>query len=191
MRFQYAVVAALYRQAGNQDEALKKMEIAEEAMRTLIKENPWFAMMEINQTVGRQLALDDFEGVKRLTALTPPEFWLHIAEQVVTRVLSSGDVESAEDIAKRVLSRKSGFASPRLGDRNQFISCFIEAGEMGVALEIEKTGQVSQRTASACEAAGRAMIQKDRGRLLKTSPWKNEIGAFQRVYLSLGAASMH
>ena len=70
------------------------------------------------------------------------------------------------------------------------ISCFIEAEETHAAHELVKSSKPFELTAAACENAGRVMIQTDRRQLLQTSKWRNDIGAFQRAYLSIGAAIM-
>ena len=61
---------------------------------------------------------------------------------------------------------------------------------MQVAHELIKTSEQVEITAPACESAGKTMIKTDRERLLRTSKWRNDIGAFQRAHLSIGAALM-
>ena len=108
----------------------------------------------------------------------------------MSKVLSSGDVGGAEKIARQALSAKTGLDNLFVSDQSEVISCFIEAGETQSAHDLVKTSEPVDITAAACEDAGRAMIKTDRGQLLRTSKWRNDIGAFQRAHLSIGVALM-
>ena len=188
LRLGYAYVAALYRKAGKQDEARKATEIAGEAIQTIVRENGFVAMLELSNVYHLQIRMDDIDGLKGSTAVTDPRLWLMLADPIVCKVLSSGDVDGAKNIARRALSTKTGFGSLSGSDRSEVISCFIECGETQAAHELVKASELAELTAAACENAGRAMMKTDRGQLLRTSKWKNGIGAFQRAYLSIGAA---
>lgn len=134
-----------------------------------------------------QMRVDDIEGLRCSTAATHPRIWLPFSDSIVAKVLSSGDVESAKKIAWRALGAQ---AASCINKRSDIISKFIEAGEMQVAHELIKTSEQVEITALACESAGRVMIKMDHERLLRTSKWRNDIGAFQRAHLSIGAALM-
>ena len=137
-----------------------------------------------------QMRVDDIEGLRCSTAATHPRIWLPFSDSIVAKVLSSGDVESAKKIAWRALGAQAGSAASCINERSDIISKFIEAGEMQVAHELIKTSEQVEITAPACESAGKTMIKTDRERLLRTSKWRNDIGAFQRAHLSIGAALM-
>ncbi len=186
IRMQYAMVAALYRKAGNDDEANRKMEIAEEAVKTVAGEDAFAAMMALGQLQRTQIALDDVDGLIRAAAAVQPELWLMSADAIVAKVLSSGNVDEAKKLAKQALSTGPAFNAPQT-NQSAVISCFIEAGEIQAAHELVKTSKPIELTAVACEIAGRAMIKSNRGQLLRTSKWRNDIGPFQRAHLSIGA----
>ncbi len=190
LRLGYAYVAALYRQAGNQDEATKATEIANQAIQTIVKESGFVAMLLLGDLYRMQIAMDDIDGLKHSTAATDARAWLGWTDPIVSKVLSSGDVGGAKKIARQALSAKTGLDNLFVSDQSKVISCFIEVGETQAAHDLVKTSEPVDITAAACEDAGRAMIKTDRGQLLRTSKWRNDIGAFQRAHLSIGAALM-
>ncbi len=190
IRVQYGLVAALYRKAGDQEQATIKMQIAEEAIKILIEEAQGFgAMFALNELQVPLIYFEDTEGLRRLaeSLSVPLLFWA--ADAVVPDMLMSGDVEAAKKLAKTTLSREPGF-DRSTGDQSEMVSCFIEAEKLEAAHEILKSSKPGNFTAAACENAGRAMFQMDRGQQLRTSQWRDDIGAFQRVYLCVGAALM-
>ena len=188
IRLQYAQVSALYRKAGNQDEATKKLKLAEEAIQTLVQENSFAGMLLLYGIYNMQIEMDDTEGLKRCTAVVNPSLWLKMADPIVTKVLSSGDIDGAKEIAWRALGAKPAIVNSDFTQRSSIIARFIEAGETQAAHELVRTSEPVDITAAACEIAGRAMINSDRGQILRTSKWRNDIGAYQRAHLSIGAA---
>jgi len=198
IRLQHGFVAALYRKAGKDKQAAGQMQLAERALVTLINENAWagsFALRELQHVLA---SLNDTQGLIRLIDLqseiartsseprvTSPPL---VAEAVVPSLLSSGDIERAEQIASSALSRQSVWNS-RGSRRSQIVACFINAGKLKPARDILKSSVPGEFTAAACENAGRALVRQDH-RLLMQPEWQNDIGAFQRAHLYVGAALM-
>lgn len=189
MQVQYSLVAALYRKAGNPEQATIKMQLAEEAFQILTEEEKGFgAIFTLNEL---QLPLIYFKDVEDLRQLfdeskIPLLFWA--ADIVVPELLRSGNFEAAKKLAETTLSRERGF-DRSTGKRSEIASCFIEAGNLDAAHEILNGSKPHDFTAAACENAGRALVKRDRG-LLMQPKWQNGIGAFQRAYLCIGAAIM-
>ena len=201
IRVQYSLVAALYRKAGNQEQAIMKMRLAEEAFQILTREERGFgAMFAVNELQAPLIRLQDAKGLRRLAedANVPLVSWA--ADLVVPEMILSGEIEAARKLAENTLSGKRGFPLgtgwPATGDHgpsteapSEIVSCFIEAGELDAAFELVKNSKPSSFTAAACENAGRAMVRKDRS-LLTQPRWRNGIGGFQRAHLCIGAALM-
>ena len=187
IRLGYFYVASLYRKAGKEDEANKAMKIAEESIRALGEDGNLLGSLMLPAVFFMQMRVDDIEGLRCSTAATHHRIWRPFSDSIVAKVLSSGDVESAKKIARRALGAQ---AASCINKRSDIISKFIEAGEMQVAHELIKTSEQVEITAPACESAGKTMIKTDHERLLRTSKWRNDIGAFQRAHLSIGAALM-
>ena len=187
IRVQHALVAALYRKAGNQEQATRQMKLAEEAFQTLAEVHAWaaqFAFMELQPTL---VSLKDTKGLQRLAVVAQRPLASSAIDVIVSETLSSGDIERAKKLAKTALSGQA--AKGRWGNgRSEMVSCFINAGRVETAYEIVQSSKPGAFTAAACENAGRAMIQMDRGQLLRTAKWRKEIGAFQRAHLCIGAA---
>ena len=201
IRVQYSLVAALYRKAGNREQARVKMQLAEEAFQVLAKEERGFgAIIALNELQGPLIHLQDAEGLRRLTedANVPLLSWA--ADLVVPNMFMSGDIEAARKLAENTLSGKRvfplGTVWSQTGDHglstgrpSKIVSCFIDAGELDIAFELVKSSKRNSFTAAACENAGRAMVKRDYGLLAKPK-WRNGIGAFQRAHLCIGAARM-
>lgn len=201
IRVQYSLVAALYRKAGNQEQATMKMKLAKEAFQILAKEERGFgAMFAINELQGPLIQLQDAEGLRRLTEDADVPLLSLAADLVVPNMLLSGDIEAARKLAETTLSGKrifplgtdwpgTSYHGPSTGRPSKIVSCFIDAGELDAAFESVKSSKPDSFTAAACENAGRAMVKKDYGLLAKPK-WRNSLGAFQRAHLCIGAARM-
>ena len=190
LRLQYAPVAAMYRKAGNQDEANKLDRIVEDALQTIVEENTFMAVLEIGNLLRVQVRMDDIDGLKLVTAATDPRIWQVSVDPVVSKVFSSGDIDGAKNIARRALAVEARFDGLSESDPSEIIACFIESGETEIAHQLVKGSHPAELTANACEQAGRAMIKSDHGTMLQTSKWRDDIGPFQRAYLTIGAAIM-
>jgi tetratricopeptide (TPR) repeat protein len=183
IKVQYGLVAALYRKAGNQEQAKVKLKLAEEAFQTLAKEELGFgAIFAVNELQGPLIHLQDAEGLRSLTENSNVPMLSWAADLVVPDMLLSGDIEAAKKLAQNTLSGKRDFPlgtgwsktgdhGPSTGSPSKIVSCFIEAGELDKAFELVKSSKPNRFTAAACENAGRAMVKKDHGLLTKPN-WR-------------------
>ena len=188
IELEFANVAFLYHLDGNPVEATANMKRAEDAIEKLSNENAFFAWMKLMDFYQVQMAMNDVEGLKRSTDRFLGELWLVHAHQIVSKVLLLGDVDAARRIAQKALATKPAFATRDPGVSAKVISCFVEADETMIALELLKYTQPDNYGIAACQYAGTAMIQSKRGLLLRTSKWRNGLKPFQRANVFIGAA---
>ena len=62
----------------------------------MANENGFVLRLSLSDVFAPQLALDDIEGLKRVTAVDP-EIWMEWVDPIVAKVLSSGDVNGAKN----------------------------------------------------------------------------------------------
>ncbi|MFN3192829.1 MAG: hypothetical protein ACE361_20130 [Aureliella sp.] len=189
IRMQYFQVAALYRKQGNYDEARERMEIAEDAIQVVSKENAFAAMMASLSLVSSQIRANDIEGLKRFTSVAEPYLWSNLANEVVEKVIDSGDIAGATKIAWRVVSsdRRSLLGNGD-GRCDKIVSCLIDAGATKVAYEVLQANAEDKQIATALESAGHAMVRTGAAAELLEAKWTTDLSPEQRLYLAIGAA---
>ena len=122
LRVQYSLVAALYRKAGNQEQATMKMKLAKEAFQFLAKEERGFgAMFAVNELQGPLISLQDAKGLRHLAedANVPLVPWA--ADLVVPDMLLSGEIEAAKKLPKTLYRANGSFLLGQVG-REQAIT---------------------------------------------------------------------
>lgn len=189
VRLQHAIVAALYRKAGNSAEADRHLKLAQAAVKKVEEVNAFAGLMAISDVQRQLLSMDALATLKEVAQAANPQLFLWVAQLSVDKLLESGDVRGAQELAGRVLASEYAFGGSLFEDQNQLIAAFVKANELPVALQLVKQANTTKESARALHDAGKAMIEAGHRQALLSAPWQGELSAFRRTYLNLGAAT--
>ena len=145
--------------------------------------------MAISDVQRQLLSMDALATLKEVAQAANPQLSLWVAQLSVDKLLESGDVRGAQELAGRVLASEYAFGGSLFEDQNQLIAAFVKANELPVALQLVKQANTTKESARALHDAGKAMIEAGHRQALLSAPWQGELSAFQRTYLNLGAAT--
>ncbi|MEE2642235.1 MAG: hypothetical protein VX768_16515 [Planctomycetota bacterium] len=184
LHFGYARAAAIYQKQERSEQANECRKKYQQAVEDVTKVNPFPVLFEIPSIIDFQIGQKDVRGLKISTRI-PPGAWALQAGQVVKVFLDSGDLDSAREIALRLVSMESSHFA-REPAISHLLNPLIEMGDWQATSELLQASRPHGYTAIFCEEIG-SYLARNQGAKRLELVWGKEIGPFQKAHIMIGA----
>lgn len=184
---QFALVAKLYRDAGREELADLKLDIAVGAMQTLVGENPFYAMLNLVTLLGDMIKTKDWTGIKRTTDNVQSFVWFSSADKIVESLIDAEEVELAHSVAQKALASKAAMGNKNIEFGGEILDRFIRLRDTRRVVSLVAATYLDEFGEAIIEDAGRELAKAGFTELLLTRAWR-QLPPGHRTFLYIGVA---